>query len=207
MVWPSRYNPHGGRPDAAATAAVNSHALALSSLEAELMPEAGAARLALANQLDMVDLEAATPAFSNAVIAKACRVLETDTLPSDLVFTSVTSSPDGWMSSLDIPSNKQAAVGRNVVMLNRLTAYRAFDTDIDAYCIPIKVSWREGSARRNLSLYMLDATALALRQEIAGEMDGAQVSAMRHCRGCGRLSVTFCGCDPTEPLPPLPDAE
>jgi hypothetical protein len=157
--------------------------------------------------IDRVDMSTATEPFSNALLAKARRVLEVDPLPPDLIFTIVTTSSE-WLSALDVPSNKTTRLARNVCMLNRLTAHRARDTDSEVVCSPLEVSWREGSARRHLNLWVFDPAGLALRAQIAGEMDGAQVSAMQHCRGCGRLSITLCGCDEaTAPLPPLPDAE
>jgi hypothetical protein len=157
--------------------------------------------------IDRMDMSTATEPFSNALLAKARRVLEVDPLPPDLIFTIVTTSSE-WLSALDVPSNKTTRLARNVCMLNRLTAHRARDTDSEVVCSPLEVSWREGSARRHLNLWVFDPAGLALRAQIAGEMDGAQVSAMQHCRGCGRLSITLCGCDEaTAPLPPLPDAE
>ena len=164
---------------------------------------------------DALDLTTAAPAFSAALLAKARRALGMESLPPDVVLTAYSTADGGWLDAFEVPANKRGTLARNVVALNKLTAQRVGDDGLGdgggAICTQIEVSWRECRNRKHVHAWMLNAAGLTLRTQIASELDGADVSSMQTCRGCGRVSITLCGCADgaasTLPLPPLPDGD
>jgi len=152
-------------------------------------------------QVDVLALDSLPEAMANAIRAKARRALGVSELPQDAIFTSNPYGDDGWMATAcDIPEHKRSTIAAAVSKLAKVAADRMAQGGGGA-CAELKVSWRDGVARRNTYATVWTGNALDVRRQLAANHDAASVSAIRYCRHCKQLAITFCGC-PSLPLPP-----
>jgi hypothetical protein len=155
---------------------------------------------------DMLALDSLPEALANATRAKARRALGMEELPQDAIFTSNPYGDDGWMATAcEVPAAKRPTIASALSKLAKVAASRLAQDGGE--CAELKVSWRDGVRCRNTNVVVWTGNALAVRQELAAGHDAASVSAIRYCRHCNQLAITFCGCPspPLPPLPPLPD--
>jgi hypothetical protein len=132
----------------------------------------------------------------NAVFAKARRILELAELPSDIVLTSNLSALD----ALGVGDTRRGVVSDALSKLTKaVLATIATESVTGAKCVEFRASWREGTARRNVNVVAWTPAALELRRKLASDFDGSSVSEIKICSGCGRLSLTTCGCPAAEP--------
>jgi hypothetical protein len=130
----------------------------------------------------------------NAVFAKARRILELAELPSDLVFTSNLAGLD----ALGVSSARRGVVSDALSKLTRAVAATiATESVAEAVCAPFLANWREGAARYKINVVAWTPAALEVRRKLASDFDGSSVSEIKICSGCGRLSLTTCGCPAT----------
>ena len=154
--------------------------------------------------IDALLIDTLFVAKAAAITASARRALDVNELPAGTKFTACERGDGGWLAECGVPEPKRTTAAQAMVKLNHVTADRlARDGGGgDGRCVEVTAAWREGVQRLRTTVWVWTGNALAVRRLVATEYDGATVTRIRFCSGCGGLATTHCGCSPT--LPPLP---
>jgi len=143
-------------------------------------------------------------AFERAIREKAKRVFNVNTVPSDLVVTASTLGDDGWMGAkAGVPGPKRRHVSTAVAKIGLATADRLHTLSLPGRCEKVEVNWQTGPASsKHATVWLWTGVGLATRAVLSREMDASEISQIKTCKACMKLSFKLCGCSVALPLLP-----
>jgi len=132
--------------------------------------------------------------IEKAITQCAKRALNLNSLPEDIAFSMSTLADNGWMATAGVPQNKRKYFAATLTRLALAVQDRLHVTRASGACKELKLSWREAGKVNNTTVWAWTGNALQIRSQLSKELTAAQVSQIRYCKACAKLSWTFCGC-------------
>ena len=148
--------------------------------------------------LDQLDIPSGS-GMEKAAVQCAKRALSVNKLPENIVFTGSPLGDEGWLSKAGVPHNKRKYFAATLARLSLAVKDRLHTFGIPGACQELKLSWREAEKVHNTTVWAWTGDAIETRRQLCSELTSAQVSQIRYCKACAKLSWTFCGC--TLPMP------
>jgi hypothetical protein len=152
-----------------------------------------------------IDCVASGSRMEKAAKKAAMRALNVNVLPDGARFTHSTRGEDGWLAGLGVNESKRATFCATVARVATLTAERLHACGGGSGAVKeMTVSWRDGSSKHHAQVWAWTGKALAERAAVCREMTASEVSAIRVCKGCGKVQSVHCGCMLVSGSLPLP---
>ena len=132
--------------------------------------------------------------IEKAIAKVAKQALNVNSLPEDITFSMSTLADNGWMATAGVPQNKRKYFAATLTRLALAAQDRIHATGAAGACKELKLSWREADKVHNTTVWAWTGNALQIRSQLCKELTAAEVSQIRYCKACAKLSWTLCGC-------------
>ena len=110
------------------------------------------------------------------------------------MFTNCSLGDEGWLAKAGVPQNKRKSFSATIARLSLAVQDRLHTTGASGACKELHLAWREDDKVKHASVSVWTGSAIQIRSQLCKELTAAQVSNIRYCKACARLSWTFCGC-------------
>jgi len=137
--------------------------------------------------------------MQKAMTQAAKRALNVNKLPEDIIFTNCSLGDEGWLATAGVPQNKRKYFSATIARLSMAVKDRLHTTYAPGACKELYIAWREDDKVKHATVSVFTGNAIQIRSQLCKELTAAQVSQIRYCKTCQKLSWTFCAC--TLPMP------